>query len=81
MKHSDIWGAIDAFAKSKGKTVSGLARFSGLDATTFNPSKRFTKVGQERWPSTNSISKVLIATNSSFLDLFRVYLKKLKSDK
>lgn len=66
MNHSQIWGAIDSLAKAKGYSVSGLARMSGLDATTFNKSKRFSTYGQERWPTTYSISKILNSTNTSF---------------
>jgi len=45
-------------------SASGLARRSGLDPTTFNKSKRITREGKLRWPSTESISKVLGATNA-----------------
>jgi phage repressor protein C with HTH and peptisase S24 domain len=48
---------------------SGLAKRSGLDPTTFNKSKRITADGRERWPSTESVSKALAATNSS-IDTF-----------
>lgn len=47
-------------------SVSGLARLAGLDATAFNPSKRTSKDGRERWPSTESISKILQATQEDF---------------
>jgi len=74
MNHEQIWGAIDNFAKDKGLSVSGLAKISGLDATTFNISKRLSVYGQERWPSTNSISKILMATNTKFSDFVK-YIK------
>jgi phage repressor protein C with HTH and peptisase S24 domain len=45
-------------------TASGLARRAGLDATTFNPSKRVSSDGRQRWPSTESIAKILEATNT-----------------
>ena len=38
---------------------------SGLDATTFNPSKRRMPDGRARWPSTESVAKVLDATGAS----------------
>ena len=41
---------------------SGLARRAGLDPTSFNKSKRQANDGRFRWPSTESISKVLRAT-------------------
>ncbi len=46
-------------------SVSGLARASGLDPTTFNPSKRCMPDGRARWPSTESLAKVLNATGAS----------------
>jgi phage repressor protein C with HTH and peptisase S24 domain len=81
MKHSEVWDVIEVFAKAKGRTVSGLAKISGLDATTFNRSKRFTKIGQERWPSTNSISKILAATDSDIVDMVKIYIKHLRTYK
>lgn len=66
LKHSDIWRAIDLLAARHGLSASGLARRGGLDPTTFNRSKRLTADGKQRWPSTESIAKVLEATSSSF---------------
>ena len=65
MKHEDIWRALDTLAAENGLSASGLARRAGLDATTFNPSKRRMPDGRARWPSTESISKVLDATGAS----------------
>lgn len=65
MKHDDIWRAIDALAAENGLSASGLAKRSGLDATTFNPSKRRMPDGRARWPSTESVAKVLDATGAS----------------
>jgi phage repressor protein C with HTH and peptisase S24 domain len=65
LRHSDIWTAIDRLARDHGLSPSGLARRAGLDPTTFNKSKRKTRDGKERWPSTESISKVLQATGAS----------------
>jgi len=64
MRHDDIWRAIDALAAEHGLTASGLARKSGLDPTTFNRSKRITGEGKPRWPSTESVSKVLDAVGA-----------------
>lgn len=64
MKHDDIWRALDTLAAEYGLSPSGLAKRSGLDATTFNPSKRRMPDGRARWPSTESISKVLDATGA-----------------
>ncbi len=65
MKHDDIWRALDTLAAENGLSVSGLARRSGLDPTTFNPSKRRMPDGRARWPSTESLAKVLNATGAT----------------
>ncbi|MFL1463135.1 helix-turn-helix transcriptional regulator [Roseococcus sp. DSY-14] len=62
MKHDDIWRAIDSLAAENGLSASGLARKAGLDPTAFNPSKRIGPDGRARWPSTESVAKVLNAT-------------------
>lgn len=69
MKHEDIWRALDTLAAEHGMSASGLARRSGLDPTTFNPSKRRMPDGRARWPGTESIAKVLLATGAS-LEVF-----------
>jgi phage repressor protein C with HTH and peptisase S24 domain len=68
MKHDDIWRALDTLAAENGLSASGLAKRSGLDATTFNPSKRRMPDGRARWPSTESLAKVLSATGASLED-------------
>ena len=73
LRHGDIWRAIDALAADHGLTASGLARRAGLDPTTFNKSKRITREGKPRWPSTESVAKILDATGSS-LDAFTVHI-------
>ncbi len=65
MKHEDIWRALDTLAAEHGLSASGLAKRSGLDATTFNPSKRRMPDGRARWPSSESLAKVLDATGAS----------------
>jgi phage repressor protein C with HTH and peptisase S24 domain len=65
MKHEDIWRAIDTLAAENGLSASGLAKRSGLDPTTFNVSKRVMPDGRNRWPSTESVAKVLNATGAS----------------
>ena len=65
MKHEDIWRALDTLAAENGLSASGLARRAGLDPTTFNPSKRRMGDGRARWPSTESLAKVLDATGAS----------------
>ena len=73
-RHLQIWTAIDRLADINGLSPSGLARKAGLDATAFNKSKRFSKEGRERWPSTESLAKVLDVTKTDFLD-FGMILK------
>ena len=63
-----MWHAIDLLAKRYGLSASGLARRAGLDPTTFNPSKRTTPQGKLRWPSTESLSKILSATGSNMAE-------------
>ncbi len=70
--HNSIWAAIDSIAERYNLSPSGLARAAGLDATTFNKSKRFTSGGRQRWPSTESIAKVLEATGASFDELMNL---------
>jgi phage repressor protein C with HTH and peptisase S24 domain len=62
--HQEVWRGIDRLAKHHGLTASGLARRAGLDPTTFNPSKRVTKQAKSRWPSTESLAKILDATQT-----------------
>jgi phage repressor protein C with HTH and peptisase S24 domain len=65
LSHEQVWKAIDGLGARYGLTPSALARKAGLDPTTFNRSKRQTAGGRERWPSTESIAKVLQATGAS----------------
>ena len=69
LTHAQVWTALDRLAERAGMSASGLAKRSGLDATTFNKSKRIMVDGRERWPSTESVSKALAATNST-IDTF-----------
>ncbi len=66
ISHNQIWNAIDALAARSKLSSSGLARLAGLDPTAFNKSKRTTAGRRKRWPSTESIAKVLAATNTRF---------------
>jgi phage repressor protein C with HTH and peptisase S24 domain len=69
MSHNGIWRAIDALAERYNLSPSGLARKAGLDPTSFNKSKRLSSDGRLRWPSTESIAKILEATGAD-LDEF-----------
>ncbi|OLP58299.1 DNA-binding protein [Xaviernesmea oryzae] len=74
LSHEGIWSAIDALAERHRLTPSGLARRAGLDATAFNKSKRRSADGRERWPSTESVAKILEATGAT-IDQFMDVLK------
>ncbi|WP_300544474.1 helix-turn-helix transcriptional regulator [Maricaulis sp.] len=65
--HDEIWRGIDRLAAHAQTSPSGLARRAGLDSTTFNPSKRFSRDGSKpRWPSTESLAKALSAAHMDF---------------
>ncbi|MDC7742946.1 S24 family peptidase [Rhizobium binxianense] len=74
LSHEQIWGAIDRLAERHALTPSGLARRAGLDPTSFNKSKRLSADGRLRWPSTESIAKVLDATGAS-MEQFLAFLR------
>ena len=74
LSHAQVWKALDALARREGLSPSALARRAGLDATSFNPSKRFGpgEPTRPRWPSTESLMRVLQSTGLSlgeFADL------------
>lgn len=66
MRHADMWRGIDLLAERHGLSASGLARAAGLDSTSFNRSKRQSRDGKPRWPSTESVSKALEAVGGTF---------------
>ncbi len=61
LTHVQIWRGLDRLAEAHGLTASGLARRAGLDPTAFNPSKRQgpPPEARPRWPSTESLTRVL----------------------
>ncbi|HWT30624.1 MAG TPA: helix-turn-helix transcriptional regulator [Propylenella sp.] len=63
--HESVWAAVDALAARHGLSASGLAKRAGLDPTAFNPSKRHGADGRPRWPSTESVAKILAATGET----------------
>ena len=67
LSHGQLWKAIDGLARREGISASALARRAGLDATSFNPSKRFGPGDppRPRWPSTESLTRILHATGLS----------------
>lgn len=68
LSHGEIWRAIDALAERFDMTPSAMARMAGLDPTSFNRSKRGSSEGggHARWPSTESLAKLLEATGVNF---------------
>jgi phage repressor protein C with HTH and peptisase S24 domain len=69
LSHERVWAAIDALAARYSLSASGLAKRAGLDSTAFNKSKRLSSDGRPRWPSTESLAKIIEATGAS-LDEF-----------
>ena len=69
LTHDGIWTAIERLAEANGYSPSGLAKRAGLDPTSFNKSKRVSPDGKPRWPSTESISKILNVTDTTMNDL------------
>jgi phage repressor protein C with HTH and peptisase S24 domain len=63
--HKQVWAAIDTIAERYGFSPSGLAKKSGLDPTSFNPSKRNGPDGRPRWPTTESIANLLEAAGAT----------------
>lgn len=59
LTQGDIWQAIERLAELQGYSLSGLARRAGLDPTAFNRSKRVSPEGKPRWPSTESLARIL----------------------
>ena len=69
LSHDKVWAAIDALAARHSLSTSGLARRAGLDSTAFNKSKRYAADGRPRWPSTESLAKIMEATGASLAEL------------
>lgn len=70
--HKQLWDAFDVIAERQGLSISGLAKRAGYDASCFNPSKRFSPSGRERWPSVEALVRVLEVANMdlrAFADL------------
>ncbi len=68
-----LWAAINFIAKQNGRSCSGLALLCGMDATTFNISKRKSKYGQPRWITGDTLVKILTATQTSPIQFAKIY--------
>ena len=80
MQYEQVWDAVDKLAKLHGLSPSGLAKKAGLDATTFNKSKRVRPDGKKRWPSLDSINKILAACNVSFEQFYSLIDEELQPE-
>ena len=80
MTNEDLWTGILNLAKYLKLSCSGLARLAGLNATTFNKSKRVNKYGQVRWPSTRSLVSVLNAANMTLSDFDKMIKNQVSKD-
>ena len=72
LSHENIWAVVDQLAERYSLSASALAKKAGLDPTTFNKSKRTSVDGRPRWPSTESLAKILEATGSSIDELLQM---------
>ncbi|MDD4556769.1 MAG: hypothetical protein PHE89_05550 [Alphaproteobacteria bacterium] len=72
MNHEKIWDAVDNLAKANGLSASGLAKKAGLDSTTFNKSKRTRPDGKKRFPSLDSIQKIIESCHISFEEFYNL---------
>lgn len=70
--HNTIWMAIDTMAQEQNVSASRLAINSGLNATTFNKSKRCDAYGKSRYPSFSTIAKVLNTSNMSMTEFGQI---------
>ena len=76
MTNDQLWDAIINLAKWLHLSCSGLAKLAGLDATTFNKSKRINRFGEKRWPTTCSLAKVLNATGFTLAEFAEKFMPK-----
>ncbi len=63
-----MWRSMDYLARKMKLSCSGLAVRGGLNATTFNKSKRASKYGQPRWLSMETIFKILKSSHTSVME-------------
>ncbi len=68
LSYHEIWEGLENLASAKGLSLSAMAHKAGLDPTSFNKSKRIGADGRKRWPSTESMNKVLKATNTTVFE-------------
>lgn len=81
LTHDDIWKGIDRLAAQFGYSSSGLAKKAGLDPTSFNRSKRSSADGKPRWPSTESLARILAVTGTTMSDFIALIEEGNKKNK
>ncbi|PSJ60779.1 hypothetical protein C7I85_12110 [Mesorhizobium soli] len=64
--HASVWAAIDRIASDYDLTASGLAIELGMHPTAFNKSKRTGPGGRLRWPSSETIARILARVGMTF---------------
>ena len=71
--HEKIWDGFEDLAEKEQTSLSRLALMAGLNSTAFNHSKRFSVANHRpRWPSTETLAKVLEVTNYTLGDFARL---------
>jgi CheY-like chemotaxis protein len=78
--HQQVWDAIEALARARGWSLSRLAVRAGLDPTALNRSKRSGFDGKPRWPSTETLAKLLSATETTLGDFCRLVERAPEAD-
>lgn len=70
--HKRFWGVVDQIAKNKGISTSFLAKIAGMDATSFNKSKRISN-GYYHMPNITTVMAILRACNLTWHDWARYW--------
>lgn len=68
MKQEEVWRGIDHLADEIGVTPARLAKMAGLDQAVFSAGRRKRPEGGLRWPSMDSLAKVLDVADISLGD-------------
>lgn len=77
-QHAAVWAAIETVATTMGISVSRLAILAEHDATAMNRSKRITRGGILRWPSTLLVTRIIKVAGMSFSEFGAIVDEKMK---
>lgn len=77
-EHAAVWAVIDQTAARLGVSPSGLAKKAGRDAAAFNKSKRVAADGSRRWPSLETVARVLAIAGMAYGDFGRLVDMQIK---